>query len=344
MVTKTDYDVSQVDAARSVMLELVHLLGEYRDDIVVVGGWVPALLIPQDKAQHIGSMDVDLALNHKTLRDPGYKSIRNLLLGRGYRQDNNQPFIFWRTVTVGRRSIEIEIDLLAGEYEGTAKKHRTQEIQDVRARKARGCELAFRFATEVSLEGTLPDGARDKATVRIAAIIPFLAMKGMAMASRLKEKDPWDVYYCVKNYPGGAEALSVEFIPHIGHSLIKEGLRYIAEKFASPDHVGPKSVADFEELTDLEERAVLQRERRDRAQQLGERALAPQRGDARLFEGGNVRGAQDRVAGRGVQSRQARGALLQDLQLGVVHDHPSWGAGHMPGESSARPARQRENS
>ena len=266
MVTKGDYDAMQVEAARSVMLELVHLLGEYRDDIVVVGGWVPALLIPQDKARHIGSMDVDLALNHKTLRDPGYKTIRNLLLGRGYRQDDDQPFIFWRKFMVGERPIEIEVDLLAGEYEGTARKHRTQEVQDVRARKARGCELAFRFATEVPIEGTLPDGAREKATVRIAAIIPFLAMKGMAMATRLKEKDPWDVYYCVKNYPGGPDALSAEFAPHIGNGLVKEGLLHISEKFASPDHTGPKSVADFDELTDPEERAVIQRDAYERVQ------------------------------------------------------------------------------
>ena len=61
-MTKKDYDVLQVDAARSVMLELVRLLAEYRDDIVVVGGWVPALLIPQDRKPHIGSTDVDLAL------------------------------------------------------------------------------------------------------------------------------------------------------------------------------------------------------------------------------------------------------------------------------------------
>ena len=44
MVTKKDYDAMQVEAAHSVMLELVRLLGEYRNDIVVVGGWVPALL------------------------------------------------------------------------------------------------------------------------------------------------------------------------------------------------------------------------------------------------------------------------------------------------------------
>jgi hypothetical protein len=128
--------------------------------------------------------------------------------------------------------------------------------------------LAFRFVAEVPIEGTLPDGARDKATVRIAAIIPFLAMKGMAMAARLKEKDPWDVYYCVRNYPGGLGALSAEFAPHIGHGLVREGLLHISEEFASPDHTGPKSVADFDELTDPEERAVIQRDACERVQDL----------------------------------------------------------------------------
>jgi hypothetical protein len=37
-LTFRDYSAEQVEAARSVLLELVHLLGEYRDDIVVVGG------------------------------------------------------------------------------------------------------------------------------------------------------------------------------------------------------------------------------------------------------------------------------------------------------------------
>jgi hypothetical protein len=90
----------------------------------------------------------------------------------------------------------------------------------------------------------------------------------MAMATRLKEKDSWDAYYCVKNYPGGSDSLATEFAPHIGHGLVIEGLRHIAEKFASPDHVGPKSVADFEELADPEERAFIRRDAYERVQDL----------------------------------------------------------------------------
>lgn len=99
-------------------------------------------------------------------------------------------------------------------------------------------------------------------------MIPFLAMKGMAMAGRLKEKDPWDIYYCVKNYPGGTDGLAAEFAPHAGHALIREGLGNIAAKFASPDHFGPKGVADFSGLTDPEDRAVVQRDAFERVQDL----------------------------------------------------------------------------
>ena len=42
---RTDYTADAVAAARSVLLELTHLLGEYRNDVVVIGGWVPELLL-----------------------------------------------------------------------------------------------------------------------------------------------------------------------------------------------------------------------------------------------------------------------------------------------------------
>ena len=44
--TRTDYSADAVAAARAVMLELVRLLGEFRDEIVIVWGWVPELLLP----------------------------------------------------------------------------------------------------------------------------------------------------------------------------------------------------------------------------------------------------------------------------------------------------------
>jgi hypothetical protein len=75
------------------MIELSRALGEYRDDVVIVGGWVPELLIPG--AGHVGSTDVDLALDHKALEDPGYSTILKKLQERGYEQSEKQPIIFY---------------------------------------------------------------------------------------------------------------------------------------------------------------------------------------------------------------------------------------------------------
>ena len=102
MVSKVDYGKREVEAARSVLVELIHLLGEFRDAIVLVGGSVPPLLFPETGEDYIGTLDVDLALNHMTINDEAYQTIRNALLKRGYKE-GSQPFIFFREVpTEGR--------------------------------------------------------------------------------------------------------------------------------------------------------------------------------------------------------------------------------------------------
>lgn len=254
MVTRRDYTAEAVEAAKSVLIELTHLLGEYRDNIVLIGGWVPELLIPQKPLPHVGSIDIDLALNHLRIREEGYRLIEELLTSRGYYQEpDKQPFIFFRNVPFGDSFIKVQVDLLSGEYEGTGKAHRTQAVQGMKARKARGCDLAFEMVREISVEGEIPGGGLDRVTIRIASIVPFLVMKGMALDDRLKEKDAWDIYYCLLAYPGGIDALVEEFRPHLSHGLVREGLRKIATHFSSLKSIGPKFVADFEEAVDPEE-------------------------------------------------------------------------------------------
>lgn len=216
------------------------MLGEYRDDIVVVGGWVPQLILPPGHPPHVGSIDVDLALNHRNLRDAGYATIQALLNRRGYESDPRQPFIYHRTVIGNGNAIKVEVDFLAGEYEGTGAKHRTQQVHEGRARKARGCDLAFDLYVETDIEGELPDGGRDQARVRVSSVVAFVVMKGMALHDRLKEEDAWDIYFTLINHPGGLDALAEEFRQHVDHGLMKEGLKKIADKFAPPDHMGPK--------------------------------------------------------------------------------------------------------
>jgi hypothetical protein len=59
-----------------------------------------------------------------------YNTIHDLLISRGY-TEGERPFILYRIVTIDETDVEVEVDLLAGEYEGTGNKHRTQRIQDL---------------------------------------------------------------------------------------------------------------------------------------------------------------------------------------------------------------------
>ena len=271
-MTRRDYNALYVEAARRVLLEVVRVLGEYRDAIAIVGGWVPELLLADAEDPHVGSIDVDLALDPGLLEETGYATICARLEQKDYRVDpDGQPFRFFRTVSVEGQEIKVELDLLAPEYGGTGKSHRTQRVQDVRARKARGCDIVFGMTEELEIRGSRPDGVHDTARVQIAGVVPFLVMKGMALVDRDKEKDSYDICYVLRHYEGGPETVAAAFRPHLDHGLVKEALVNIAGKFASPDHVGPVSVADFEEATDPEDRALIQRDAYERVAALLER-------------------------------------------------------------------------
>jgi hypothetical protein len=258
-VNRTSYSESATEAAKAVMLEIVRLLGEYKDDMAIIGGWVPELLLPNAQPRHVGSVDVDIALNHEAIDNEVYRTITEHLKRAGYKE-GDRPYKFLRTLLVGDQQVTVEVDFLAGEYGGLGKARRHQQVQDLKVRKARGCDLVFEINQVVRIEGQLPSGAKDAARVKVAGVVPFLVMKGMALADRMKEKDAWDVWFCLRNYPGGTKALAELFLPHIHHGLVLEGLKKISEKFVSVDHVGPRWVADFDELELGEARDIRLRE------------------------------------------------------------------------------------
>ena len=263
MVSRRNYSDEIVEAARSVLLEVMRILGEYKENIVIVGGWVPELLLPNAEEKHIGSSDVDLALNHRRISESGYKTIMEHLLSHGYMQ-GEQPFTFQRTAVIGGQEILVEVHFLAGEYAGTGKRHRTQKVLDMHPRKARGVDLAFERPKKITIRGSLPEGGDDVAEIQVASLSSFLVMKGMALKDRMKEKDAWDIYYCVRYNPGGVDALIEELRPLLGHRLVQEALSNMAEKFSTPSAVGPTHVVNFEEIEDASERELIQRDAYER--------------------------------------------------------------------------------
>ena len=253
--SSADYSEGQTEAARRVLVELVNLFDAYKSEIRVVGGWVPDLMFPDEG--DIGSVDVDLLINHLTLKDTGYQTMAKILLKNGYKEHPDKYFSFVKTIQIDGIDYDVDVDILAGMYGGTQKKKRSQHVQGIKALKATGGNFAFEFdAQDVRVEAKRPDGALDVAHVKVIAVVPYLVMKTAAMG-RGKAKDAYDIYFLLKHYAGGVGAVSKLFENVKDTNIVSEMKVKLGEKFASIDHAGPKDVADFLEAEDEEREQII---------------------------------------------------------------------------------------
>src|SRR6266699_4748736 len=140
----SDYTPSEVEAAKRVMIEVAQNLGEYADACVLVGGWVPELLLPEAQPKHTGSIDVDLALSPERLSADRYASLLDALKRKGY-QAGEKPFQLFKELKVGREMVRVDVEFLAPK--GTKmKKSRPKHVKRVpgfRVLETEGCALAF---------------------------------------------------------------------------------------------------------------------------------------------------------------------------------------------------------
>lgn len=253
-----DYSEGQKEAAHRILVELVNLFDAYKDDIRIVGGWVPDLMFPDEG--HIGSVDVDILINHMMLEDPGYQSMAKILLKNGYMEHPEKYFSFVKDVIVDDITYAVDVDVLAGMYGGTQIKKRSQHVQGIKALKATGGNFAFDFKPqEILLEAKRPDGSMDVAHINVVAVVPYLVMKTAAMG-RGKAKDAYDIYFLLKHYAGGVKLLSKEFDDCRDLPTISEMKQKLSEKFASENHAGSVDVSDFLNLEDQEELEMTRRD------------------------------------------------------------------------------------
>lgn len=87
--TAAEYDSRQVEAVRAVFLHAACKLQAMRDQIVVVGGLVPGLLIPPrdlpaGESEHPGTLDADFALSWGVENPGAYQEVSRTLREAGF--------------------------------------------------------------------------------------------------------------------------------------------------------------------------------------------------------------------------------------------------------------------
>jgi len=227
-------------------VELGQVLGAHRDAFVIIGGTVPSLLIP--RAGHIGSLDVDINLDTEKLADHGYAALVEKLDAAKYERNAEglKPFQLRRVVDLqdGGDPVAVIVDLLMPKGAKT-QKHRSKLVEGLRVQEADGGAIALRSNLKMTIAGTMPDGRKNEVEMLVASIPALLVMKGYALVQRDKKKDAYDIYFCVRNYADGRDALADECRKLLEDPVAREGFENIAGKFGTPDAFGPQTVRMF---------------------------------------------------------------------------------------------------
>jgi hypothetical protein len=242
-----DYDDRTTAAVKSVLIETGQILGSFKGKFAVIGGAVPWLLLNNEEMPHVGSLDVDLGLDAEALGDGEYAILVDALREQGYEQRAGlRRFQLVRQVPArdGGAPIDIIIDFLMPR-DAEIVKNSPPLVNDFDVQRADGADLAMRFYQMVAIDGPMPAGGTNRVEVAVCSIPALLAMKGHALAGRYKQKDAYDIYYCIRNYPDGIGALAEACRPLLEHASGERGYRYIAEKFETADAYGPTCVRRF---------------------------------------------------------------------------------------------------
>lgn len=247
------YDDRGNEATRRVLLDLAHVLGAYLDRLVVIGGSVPTLLLEGAEMPHVGTLDIDLTLDAEALReDDEYARMIELLEESGYVRNvgggapDLRPFQLQRRVDLqdGGPAVDVVIDLLMPRG-AQLTKHRPPLVPALRVQEIDGGRLALDRTVEYRIQGRTPEGWTDQARLRVVSVPAFLALKGNALGRRRKQKDAYDVYYVIRNYPEGLNALVEACRDLLSDTLAGDAFRQIAEKFETAESYGPGTVSTF---------------------------------------------------------------------------------------------------
>ncbi|EJL79884.1 hypothetical protein PMI15_03968 [Polaromonas sp. CF318] len=242
-----DYDDRTTAAVKTVLVEMGQVLGSFRGKFAVIGGAVPWLLLDNEDMRHVGTLDVDIGLNPEALGDGEYATLVDSLFSHGYEQrQDKKRFQLVRTVQAldGGGSIDVVVDFLMPR-DAEIVKNDPPLISDFAVQRADGADLATRFYQMVAITGPMPAGGTNRVEIAVCSIPALLAMKGHAVERRYKQKDAYDIYYSVRNYPGGPVALAQACRPLLDHGSGAAGFKFIEAKFDAPDGYGPTCVRNF---------------------------------------------------------------------------------------------------
>jgi hypothetical protein len=221
------------------------------DEVVVVGGLVPSLLIdqlglPEGTFAHVGTMDLDVGLNLALLDQGRYRTLTGRLRDAGFTQDQTEAGQAtrqrWRVTGAG----SVTVDFLIPPQTSSDQGGKIQNIEkDFAAIIAPGLELAFQDRRRVEISGTTIFGEKAARGVWVCGPGAFVVLKALAFLGRGENKDAYDLYYLVRNFGSGAEDIAACLRPLLVSPEAQRAVGVLKQDFLDHNGIGPRRVAEF---------------------------------------------------------------------------------------------------
>jgi hypothetical protein len=247
----SEYPIEQVGLVRATCLYVATRLGDLMDDLVIVGGLVPSLIVdqaalPENVEAHVGTMDLDVGLQLALFDEGRYRQLTERLRDAGFAMDTNEAGNPTRQRWTITGTGTVTVDFLIQPSRAGDKGGKLRDIEpDFAAIIAPGLRCAFQDRLRVTLKGrTLFD---EKATrdVWVCGAGAYVVLKALAFDSRGENKDAYDLYYVIRNYGSGVDDVVAKLEPLLGDPDAQKALAILRRDFSESDMVGPSRVAAF---------------------------------------------------------------------------------------------------
>lgn len=251
--TRFGYTPESVMLMKQAALHVRTVLGDLYEDVVIVGGLVPSLLIPnppKDAAMHPGTMDLDLGLSLGLLDGERSAEVSDRLRKAGFASAENKDGRKMRQtwefkIEAGGRAL---IDFLIGPVSAASVPGKLQNLEDdFAAFIAEGVPLAFRDKRTVTLTGKTLKGEEATRETLVCGPSAFVAMKAAAFKNRGETKDAYDLFYVINHYHSFDEIVSGfrALLKGEGDRCAIAALATLNDDFKSPSSIGCMRAAEF---------------------------------------------------------------------------------------------------
>ena len=248
LIYASDYSSRSFKAVMQVLVELGQIMGSHKESFVIVGGLVPSLLFNKVEPSHIGTIDIDIELNPENLENKHYAEFIDILEENNYQRNalDLKPFQMHKIIDLadGGESFPVVLDLLRPKN-SKIKKNNPPLKGGLRIQEIDGGQFALKYCEYVNIEGKMPDGRLNQVRILVASIPALLVMKGYALEGRNKQKDAYDIWFCISNYREGFEQLAKDCLPLLEEAEAKKAFVFISKKFRKEDDFGPVTVRQF---------------------------------------------------------------------------------------------------